>query len=335
MNNKQKVLKKKVLHTAVIGLGTPLIALLIGPFLVPVTPLKDTVPPAQLADTDSRFVQVEEFQVHYKTAGQGQPAIILLHGFGSSLFSWREVMAPLGELSTVLAFDRPAFGLTERPLRAEWGDQNPYSVEFQVDLTVALIDMLGAEQAVLIGNSAGGAISMLTALEHPERVKALILVDPAVYAGGGSPALVRPLLRTPQMRHLGPLIARRIRTWGIAFARSAWHDPTKITDEIWKGYQKPLQVENWDRALWELTAASKPPRLADRLGELTLPILVITGDDDRIVPTEQSIRLAGELPNAELVVIPNCGHVPHEECPQAFLDAAMSFLDRVLHNGER
>jgi pimeloyl-ACP methyl ester carboxylesterase len=69
--------------------------------------------------------------------------------------------------------------------------------------------------------------------------------------------------------------------------------------------------------------------LDKRLSELKLPVLVITGDDDRIVPTQSSIRLAGELPNARLVVIPNCGHVPHEECPQAFMQAVAEFLNSI------
>ena len=95
---------------------------------------------------------------------------------------------------------------------------------------------------------------------------------------------------------------------------------------MWAGYQKPLQVANWDRALWELTASNEPSGLPARLAELDLPVLVITGDDDRIVPTEQSIRLASELPDAELVVVPACGHVPHEECPQAVMQAIEAFL---------
>jgi pimeloyl-ACP methyl ester carboxylesterase len=85
-------------------------------------------------------------------------------------------------------------------------------------------------------------------------------------------------------------------------------------------------VADWDRALWELTAASAPSGLPARLRELELPVLVITGDDDRIVPTQQSIKLAAQLPNAQLVVVPACGHLPHEECPQAVLDAIQSFL---------
>ncbi len=315
-----------------IVVGLLLCAVLIGPFLIPVPPLTDTLPPAQLADPDSGFAEVNGLTVHYKMVGGGEPTLILLHGFAASVFSWREVMAPLAEMEavgTVVAFDRPAFGLTERPLPGEdeWAGENPYTPEAQVALTVGLMDALDIGRAVLVGNSAGGAVAMQAALAHPERVDALLLVDAAVYGGRGTPALVRPLLNTPQMRHVGPLIARRIQTWGRDFARSAWHDPERITPEVWEGYLKPLRVENWDRALWELTCAGRASDLPARIPELTLPCLVITGDDDRIVPPELSVRLARELPNATLVVAPECGHVPHEECPQVFLRAVKEFLE--------
>jgi pimeloyl-ACP methyl ester carboxylesterase len=157
-------------------------------------------------------------------------------------------------------------------------------------------------------------------------VEALVLVDPAVYVREMTPSWLRPFLNTPQMRHLGPLLARQIQDWGVDFARSAWHDPEKLTPEIWEGYTKPLRAENWDRALWEVTRASRPLGLETRLGEVRVPVLVITGDDDRIVPTQQSVRLAGEIPGAQLVVIPECGHVPQEECPGPFLEAVEAFL---------
>ncbi|MFN2165860.1 MAG: alpha/beta fold hydrolase, partial [Anaerolineae bacterium] len=256
---------KRLGRILLIILAVLLVVLLVGPFLVSVPPLEDTVPPQQLADPDSRFVEVNGIQVHYKTAGEGEPVLVLLHGFAASVFSWREVMAPLAEEGTVIAFDRPAFGLTERPMPGEWQGENPYSPEAQADLTVGLLDALGVDKAILVGNSAGGTVSVLTALTHPERVEALVLVDPAIYSGGGSPVLVRPLLRTPQMRHLGPLFARAIREWGLDFGRSAWHDPSKLTDEIWEGYTKPLQADNWDRALWELTVASRSLNLEERL----------------------------------------------------------------------
>ena len=73
-----------------------------------------------------------------------------------------------------------------------------------------------------------------------------------------------------------------------------------ITLEMVEYYQKPFQVDNWDKALWEFTLASHPTGMTERLNEITLPVLVITGDDDRIVPTRDSVRLAGELPNASL-----------------------------------
>lgn len=297
---------------------------LIGPFLVPVPPLENTVPAESLADAGSRFVEVNGINVHYKTYGQGEPVFILLHGFGASLFSWREVTAPLAEFGTVIVYDRPAFGLTERPL--EWEGENPYSQQAQVELVVGLMDTLDIERAILVGNSAGGTISMLVALEYPQRVSGLVLVDPAVYEGGGAPAWIRPLLGTPQMRHLGPLVARQIQVRGPELVELAWHDPSRITPEIEEGYQKPLRVADWDKALWELTLASRESGLPERLAEFNLPVLVITGDDDRIVPTEQSIRLAGELPDAQLVVVPQCGHLPQEECPEEFLKAVRDFL---------
>jgi pimeloyl-ACP methyl ester carboxylesterase len=315
---------KKIILTLLLVL---ILALLIVPFLVPVPPLEGTVSERELADPDSKFVEVNGLSVHYKEQGAGEPVFILLHGFGASTYSWREVMGPFSELGRVIAYDRPAFGLTARPMPGEWTGDNPYSPESQAAIVVGLMDALGIEKAWLVGNSAGGTVSVNTALTYPQRVAGLILVDAAIYTGGGSPAWARPLLGTPQMRHLGPLLARRIATSGDDFVRTAFHDPALVTPEILAGYRKPLQAHNWDRALWELTAASRPLGLAERLNELDLPVLVLTGDDDRIVPTEESIRLGGEIPGAVLVVIQNAGHVPHEEKPADFMQAVRQFLN--------
>lgn len=303
-----------------------LLVLLIGPLLIPVPPLKGTVPPQQLADPDSLFAEANGLTVHYKRAGQGEPLFILLHGFGASVFSWREVMAPLSQFGTVIAFDRPAFGLTERPLPGQWQGENPYTAEAQVRLTLALMDKLDVPKAILVGNSAGGTIAALAALSAPERVQALILVSPAIYGGGGAPSWVRMLSGLPQVRRLGPLWVRSLVVRLEGSLPSAWHDPSKITPEVWAGYKKSLQVENWDRAFWEFTLAGRPQDLEKQLDLLTLPTLVITGDDDRWVPTAQSVRLSEELPNAKLAVIPNCGHLSHEECPQEFMQAVTVFL---------
>lgn len=307
-----------------------LLLLLVGPLLLPVPALRDAVPPQQLADSDSLFTGVDGLQVHYKVSGGGEPALVLLHGFGASVFSWRDVMEPLGEVGTVIAFDRPGFGLTSRPMPGEWNGENPYAPEAQADLTVALLDKLDVERAVLVGHSAGGSSALLTALRHPERVEALVLVDAAVYGHAGTPPWLRPLLGTPQMRRLGPLLLRFAVSRVDAAIRIALHDPAWLTPEVLAGYKRPLRAENWDRALWEVTLASHPLGLDEQLGGILVPSLVITGDSDRIVPTEDSVRLAGELPKAELVVIPDCGHVPQEQYPDAFVDAVRDFVAELL-----
>jgi len=315
---------KRFFRAAGILLVAIILIISIGPFLIPVPPLENTVPAEQLTDAYSKFVEVNGVNVHYKTWGQGEPTFILLHGFGASLFSWREVTEPLSQFGTVIAYDRPAFGLTERPM--EWEGESPYSPQSQVNIVIGLMDALKVEKAILVGNSAGGTVSMMAALQYPERVEALILVDAAVYAGGGAPSWSRPLLKTLQMNHVGPLIARQLQAQGTDFLKTAWHDTSKITPEIFAGYEKPLQVDNWDKALWQLTVASQESGLVEQLSEITMPTLIITGDDDRIVPTEQSLRLADELPNAELKVIAQSGHLPHEEKPVEFMQAVTEFL---------
>ena len=310
-----------------IVLSGGLATLLVGPFLIPVPPLKGTFPPRELADDDSEFIEINGVDIHVKKKGQGVPVFVLLHGMAASLYSWHAVMEPFSQLGTFIAFDRPGFGLSEHPLT--WQGHNPYSPAAQVDLVVGLLDHFGVEQAILVGNSAGGTVSMQAALAYPERISALILVDPAVYIGSRVPHWLHSLLATPQMRHLGPLITRQILNRGQELIRLAWHDPTQLPLEMLEYYRKPFQVENWDKALWEFTLASRPTDLAERLKELILPVLVITGDDDRIVPTADSIRLAGELPNASLEVIAHAGHLPHEEKPQVFMEAVFSFLVKI------
>jgi len=305
-----------------------LTVLLVGPFLVPVPPLTGTVDPVALADPESRFVSVDGLRVHYKEFGAGPDAFVLLHGFGASVFTWRNVFAPLAELGRVVAYDRPAFGLTQRPL--EWVGPNPYGDNAQLRLAIDLMDALHVERAVWIANSAGARVAADVASRHPERVSALVLVDPALQGG---PGWLRPLLRTPQMQHVGPRLARSISKYGDEGIRKAWHDPSSITAEVFDGYRRPLRANDWDRALWQFSIADRDPTLPARALHVTVPTLVMTGDDDRIVPTRDTIELARKLIGSKLVVLPACGHVPQEECPDAFVDAVRTFLAHDVTKG--
>ena len=305
------------------------LTLLVGPFLVPVPDLEDTVAVVELADADSRFINVEDISVHYKESGNAAPAFLLLHGFGASTFTWREVMDDFSALGRTVAYDRTAFGLTGRPVEFTGG--NPYVVQAQVAQAIGLMDTLDIEQAVLVGNSAGGSTAASIAFARPERVRALVLVSPAIGMGGGRGNWLQPLMHTPQMDHLGPWLARRISTSGGDLMQRAWHDPTLLTPAIIEGYRLPLKAHDWDRALWEFSRAPRTSQsrgvLADRLGELaSIPTLVITGDDDRVVPMSVSRTVAENIPGSRYVELSACGHVPQEECPATFFAEVQSFL---------
>ncbi|HUN23916.1 MAG TPA: alpha/beta fold hydrolase [Anaerolineales bacterium] len=311
-----------------------------APYLVPIPPLTNTQSPAELAFPDSQFIEVNglystkageksvsNITLHYLKKGTGAQTLVLLHGFGASTFSWRPVLDTLAQDFTVIAYDRPAFGLTERPTtweKADWADGSPYSLASQVILLQGLLDALGVEQAILVGHSAGASVAVAFALAQPQRVQALVLEAPAII-GGGAPSFVKALTALPQLRRLGPLLVRNIAISGPDTIRQAWHDPSKISAETLAGYQLPLQAEHWDTALWEFTLARQASGLESQLANVTHPTWVIAGDDDRIVPTENSRLVSEKIPTAEWVLVPACGHLPHEEKPAEFLQVFENF----------
>lgn len=297
-----------------------------GPLLIPARSLDGLVPPRDLADKDSRFLEVGGLDLHVKTAGEPgaeESNVVFLHGFGASVYTWHEVLPAFGEDGMAVAFDRPGFGLTERPEAGSWRrGENPYAADRHVDLTIALMDELGLDTAILVGNSTGGSIAAQVALEHPERVRALVLVGAAIYRAGGAPAWSRPLLHTPQLNRVGPLLMRTLAGEpGENLLRAAWADPERIEQETIDAYARYTRVEGWDRALWEVSKANRQPVAAGRLTEIDVPTLVITGAEDGVVPVADAERIAAELPAAELVVLESCGHTPQEECPAAFVRA--------------
>ncbi|WP_420643480.1 alpha/beta fold hydrolase [Candidatus Leptofilum sp.] len=307
-------------------LGTILFLLLfvlsVGPFLVLVPPLENTVSARSLAEEPSQFLTLpypgtDGLDIHYWDSETDGQNYLLLHGFASNLYTWDELFPYLAEQGRVASYDRIGFGLSERPLAGSWQAENPYSRDAAVSHAITFMDELRLDSAILVGNSAGGSLAMQIALEHPDRVDGLILAAPAVFTGNGAPAFVVSLAETPQLQRIGPLFARILATL---------EPPDTYTAVQKERAAIGTKVDNWDVALWEFTAASSQFDLESRFAELTLPILVIAGADDTIVPTEQSIRLAGELPNAELVVIPDCGHTPQQECDAAFNQAVEDWL---------
>ncbi|KAK4383139.1 hypothetical protein Sango_2803900 [Sesamum angolense] len=378
--------------------------------------------PTVLADSDSCFCEFNGVQLHHKicdaelsapdTIKEGSTSqspkkfnfpMILLHGFGASVFSWNRVMKPLAQVtgSKVLAFDRPAFGLTSRIKHPSSSNQdsrplNPYSMMFSVLATLYFIDFLAADKAILVGHSAGALVAVDAYFEAPERVAALILVAPAILApltmqnvikenqpgtdnqiqGNSSDpntsgnlfsrlcgilskftnfiadsiahmvkgmadminTLYKKALSTILRSAFGVMLIRMIiDRFGIQAVRTAWYDSNQVSDHVVQGYTKPLKVKGWDKALVEYTVALltdftsklKPP-LAKRLSEISCPVLIVTGDTDRLVPTWNSERLSRAIPGSCFELIKNCGHLPQEEKPEEFVSIVDKFLQRVF-----
>lgn len=317
---------KTFLRTILIVTGVLINVILIAPFLIPVPPIENTVDnPEQLAGEQSRFIEINGIKIHYLDYGNGPDTIILLHGLGASTFSWREVMVPLGKEYRVIAYDWIGFGLTERPMQGEWEETNPYSTIGQSEILIGLMDALEIGEATLVGNSAGGKIAAYSAYRNPDRISKLILVDPAIRAGRRQPDWINTIFSTPQMDRIGPLISRTILIRGDDLLKLAWHDPSLITQEIMDGYKLPLRMANWDKALWEFTKAPQVD-VEPLLSDITQPTLIITGDHDRIVPTQQTIELSSHITTGKLVIIESSGHVPQEEQPEEFINQILMFL---------
>ncbi len=279
---------------------------------------------------EKRFIEVNGFKVHYRMAGSGKPLVVLLHGSFLSLRSWRFVFDKLAENATVLAFDRPAFGFTSRPLPSKATGVS-YTPEAQCDLVIALIKKLGFSKAILVGNSTGGTLALLCALRYPQHVEGVVLAGAMIYSGYATsevPAFIKPAMKamTPLFSGLMKFLITRLYDRNI---RGFWHNKERLGDDVLAAFRSDLMHGNWSRAFWELFLETHHLHLEKRLKTMSLPSLVITGEHDLTVKTEESIRLARELPCAELVVVPDCGHLPHEEQPEAFLVAVRKFLKRV------
>jgi len=285
----------------------------------------------QRADSESRFIECNGFTVHYKLFGSGKPLILLLHGSFLSIRSWQEVIHPLAKDYTVLVFDRPAFGLTSRPVPSKTNNAC-YSPEAQSDLVVALMDKLGFQRAVLIGNSTGGTLALLTALRYPEKVLGLVLVSPMIYSGYATsevPAFMKPVMKamSPAFSRLMKFLITRLYDRNI---RGFWHKKDRLDAATLSAYRQDMMTGDWSRGFWELFLETHHLHLDERLKNTPVPSLVVTGEHDLTVNTEDSLRLAEELPGTALEIIPDCGHLPQEEKPEMFVEAVLSFLKKRM-----
>ena len=312
-------------------LGT-LLLLLVGPFLIPVSTTGNYTK-EQAAENlwggKSNFVELAGHEVHYVTSGdpESERLIVLLHGFGASAFSYKDVIEPLGELGYVIAYDRAAFGFTERP--TSW-ETNPYGIDGQLQVLEELIATFATNKEVFVlGHSAGGNIAAAYAVDNQEKLAGVILFAPAVLTTGGAPSFLNFIFEIPQFNHVGPLLVSTIATSGLDILYESYYDQDLITDEVLAGYTAPLKVAGWEKAFWEFNKAPRDSGVGARLEEIKIPTLVITGDSDTIVPTYDSVMVSEKIENSKLVKISQTGHLPNEEKPEEFASAVIQFIEEV------
>lgn len=283
----------------------------------------------ELADPDSRFARLAGIDVHHKVAGEGSPPVVLLHHFYGNVFTWRHVMDRLSQDTLVTAFDRPAFGLTERPARDDWMDGNPYTRATSATITVELMDHLGLESAVLVGSSAGGTAALEVFARHPERVSGLVLVSPAITGDVGAPPPWRDSLRSSRLRRLAPLVIQRFAAVDLDRVTRSWADPTRGSEEDVDAYARPFDAPRWAEALFEVFVSEPPPDLRDVLPTIDVPTVVVGGDHDRVIRPAWNRRTAAAIPTGRYVELEHCGHTPQEEQPDALVAVIRELLAEV------
>ena len=309
------------------------LAFLIVPFLIPFNS-SGTLTAAQAAP-GAEFVELADVSVRvevtpYSGVGGEAPLIVLMHGFGASTFSWRNVQEPLSKLGEVISYDRPAFGFTER--KTSWEGTNPYGFQGNFEILDALIAKYGAgRQVVLVGHSAGGQLAAEYTRLNLSKVSALILVDAAIMTTGGGTSGFGWFFALPQLQKLGPILVSSIATSGDDLLRKSYYDQSKLTQAVYDGYHQPLKIKGWEQAFWDFTNAPRDNQLKDNLSQLTLPTLVITGKYDEVVPAKDAVELQKLIAGSHLEIIDKTTHLPQEEQPELFMEAVEKHWEHLVN----
>jgi pimeloyl-ACP methyl ester carboxylesterase len=269
----------------------------------------------------SCFVDVDGVRVHYQEAGDPKaPALVLIHGFASSTLVWSKVFLKLAEAGyRVIALDMLGYGYSAKPRNGE------YTIAGQAKLLMRLLDALGIPRAVIVGSSYGGAVAATCALDYPERVEKLVLVGtvsnnrPLAYKlmrVFGSPVVgdvVSPLLIGSRR-----LLRRRMKR---VYDRHSWVLDERRVD----ARHLPLRAAGTQRAIIRTVRSWDAERISRDAHLIGQPTLLLWGENDIEIPLADGERLHEEISGSRLIVFLNCGHLPHEEYPESFMNVVIDF----------
>jgi pimeloyl-ACP methyl ester carboxylesterase len=267
-------------------------------------------------------VSSSNINLHQQRFGSGDP-VLCVHGLGANIFTWRHFIAPFSQKNELILVDLRGFGASPKP-----PDDN-YSIEQHAEDICRIIYDNNLTNLTLIGNSLGGAISLLVARrlcqESPNRLSRLVLID----AGAYKEYLPRylKLMRS----FVGKLVVyfAPSRLAARFVLNASYYDKNKITTEQVKAYARPIAGAGGRHGLLQ-TARQCIPVNSDEiiltLNRITVPTLILWGKEDGVIPLKVGQLLDEALPHAQLEVIKECGHIPQEEKPEVTIASISRFM---------
>lgn len=283
-------------------------------------------------DATSRSVQLDRppLRLHALEAGHGEPAIVLHGGDGQGV-DWAPLLAELQGSLRLVAVDRPGFGLSD-PFDYRRVDLRRHAA----DVVVSLLDALDLERATLIGGSMGGFFALATALEAPERVDSLVLVG---MPAGVTRSAALPLRLVCGLPGASRLFMRSLVRGGAEARKKQYRtmfavDPATVPEPYFAlqeaGLRVPGAADTWAvllRRVASLRGLSRDTLLVDELPRIAHRSLFLWGEREPMAPLEEGRAAAAAMPSATFTVLPDVGHFPFLEAPDACARLILDFLD--------
>jgi len=262
-------------------------------------------------------------ELHHKIYGAGNP-VLCIHGFGASLFSWRNFVDPLSRNYQLILIDLKGCGDSPKP------PDSHYSTKDHADLIYKFILDRDLKNLTLVGNSYGGALSLLLSImlveNEPGRLRSLVLIDAGAYREyipGYLKLIGVPIIGSAAV-YLTPA-----ECMAKSILKLAYYDPGKITKAQIEAYASPFASPGGKHALLETGKQIIPPNIDELVAkykDINVPTLIIWGKQDKIISPKVGELLNQAIPNSTLKWIDQCGHVPQEEVPDSTVPLVLDFL---------
>ena len=278
---------------------------------------------------DSRYLKSGgETQIHFRDIGpRDAPVIVLVHGYAASMQTWDEWVKRLRRDYRVISLDLPGHGLSRCV------DNDAIGIEQFVDTVDRVVTTVDVRNFTLVGSSMGGQTAWAYALEYPEKLDGLVLVDAAGWPDekgeGDSDPLIFKLLRNGAARKLmKDLDLSALIRSGL---EKGFADPTLVDDQMVERYSALSRAPCHREALLKLMsgATKRVPATKETLARIDVPTLVMQGEADNIIPAAHGRKFADAIPGAQLKLYPNVGHIPQEEISEASADDLKAFLSGI------